>query len=128
MSRYTCWNCKTEHGTDNVEAVCVQCYVKLREELAAQKAKDGYDVAALQDHAAELGKSLSCTIRRCIRRGSPSTPARRRTMARITDKERLNFWLKEQRDNGLGPWGYISREQLDQFIRADRRVRKKRKG
>lgn len=30
MSRYTCHVCKVEHGTDNVVAVCVQCYDKLR--------------------------------------------------------------------------------------------------
>lgn len=26
MSRYTCWKCKAEHGTKNVEAVCISCY------------------------------------------------------------------------------------------------------
>ena len=33
MSRYKCWSCKNEHGTDNVEAVCVQCFADLKQKL-----------------------------------------------------------------------------------------------
>lgn len=36
MSRYKCWQCNSEHGTDNVEAVCVQCVSSLKNELATE--------------------------------------------------------------------------------------------
>ncbi len=35
MPRYKCWSCRHEYGTENVEAVCVQCYVAMRQRVEA---------------------------------------------------------------------------------------------
>ena len=33
IMRYRCNECRDEHGTDNVEAVCVQCFGKVKQSL-----------------------------------------------------------------------------------------------
>lgn len=33
MSRYKCHICQTEHGTDNMVAVCICCYQRVKDEL-----------------------------------------------------------------------------------------------
>lgn len=39
MSRYKCWNCKQDHGTDNVVAVCVHCFSESERKLKEAEAK-----------------------------------------------------------------------------------------
>lgn len=37
MSRYKCWCCRSEHSTENMEAVCVQCFSRLKNELVSAR-------------------------------------------------------------------------------------------
>ena len=39
MSRYKCLKCESEHGTDNMAAVCIGCYAALEAKLAEAESR-----------------------------------------------------------------------------------------
>lgn len=61
MSRYTCYGCESEHGTDNMVAYCAACYYRLRAQLAeVTLSRDGLRCAVKdkQDIIDELRERL----------------------------------------------------------------------